>query len=454
MEWTRGHLMAIGLTLGLIVASSTVAGAADWTQFGAGRGHTRAQPREQLIGPDTVLTLERAWSVDLRVAGLDNEVTAGPSVADGRVFAAQWGAWDSDAGTARSQVVALGLATGDVLWTVDVPGVVSWSPAVLGDTVVVALRAPGAPMTLIGLRAADGVERWSTAVDCPGCPAGQVDVQPPVAADGVVVATLGDHQGAGGRNLYGFVRAYDAATGVEIWGREVPAPGMPVIADGVVVVSHESRRVNRADTIWALELDSGDLRWRRSAGVGGYVYLSAADRTVFATTGAHLLALSTRDGASRWERRIQPILDWATVGPRTIFQVHRDQPRTELIALDRVTGAELWTLPARRLQAEGFRSTWLTNDIVFLPTIVSAGGDRVAGEATPRPGTIAVRPATGRIIGRVPLPAGVGSEYVAVADGFLVIVRDPARLVAFSVPTPPLEGAVQVARLPVRRNPV
>lgn len=452
MGRTRWHLMAIGLALALIVAWSSPAGAADWTQYGADQGHTRAQFSEQLIGVDTVLTLERAWSVGLRVPGFENEFSAGPSIGDGRVFAAQFGAWNSATGTARSQVFALSLGTGDVLWTVDVPGVVRWPPAVAGDTVVVALRAPGAPMTLVGLRAADGAQRWSTVVDCPGCPAGQVEVQPPVIAEGVVVATLGDDHRGGGRDPYGFVRTYDAVSGTEIWGREVPGPGMPVVVDGAVVVGHESRRVNRADTIWALELDSGDLRWRRSHGVGRYVSLSAADRTVFATTGAHLMALSTTDGASVWERRTQPVLEWVTVGVRTVFQV-RSQPRTELVALDSVTGAERWALSARRFGVQGFNTPWLVNQVVFLPTIVSTGGECLRGEAMPRPGTIAVRAATGRIIGRVPLPVAIGWEYLAVADGFIVVARDPARLVAFTVPPSP-EGAGRVARLPVCRDPV
>ena len=144
MEQMRGRLMAIGLTLGLIAASSTVAAAADWTQFGASQGHTRARPREQLIGTDTVLTLERAWSVDLRVAGLDNEVSAGPrsrTVASSpRSRARRLRRWHRAVAGRRPRPRDGGRAV-----TVDVPGVVSWSPAVLGDTVVVALRAPGTP---------------------------------------------------------------------------------------------------------------------------------------------------------------------------------------------------------------------------------------------------------------------------------------------------------------------
>lgn len=405
--------------------------AADWSQFGGNAGHTRSQPREELIGPHTVLRLERAWSADLRAPGLENSFASGPAIADGRVFAAQWGVWDPDARIARSQVVALKLTTGEELWRVDVPGTVHWTPAVSNDTVIVGLRAPGTSMMLVGLRTSDGAERWSTVVGCSGCPAGQVDVQPLVAADGVVIAALGDDHRGGGRDRYGYVRAYDAATGDEIWGREVPAPGMPVIADGALVVSHESRRVNRADTIWALELGSGARRWRRSEGVGTYVEMSAAGHSIFATTGRHLLALSTEDGSTRWSRRIHPVLAPVTVGTRTVLHVDRSEA---LQALDRSTGEERWRLTARRFDNSDLASTWIAGRVVFVPAY-SFVGDRSAPEGGREPGTFAVRVVTGRVIGLVPLRGVVRSEFVAVADGFLVHAHDPARLVAYTVPT-------------------
>ncbi len=432
MRRNLASMLVMGLVVASVSASGGRVGAADWPQFAGGPGHTRAQLNDELIVADTVLTLERAWIADLSVPELENEINAGAAVVDGRVFAAQWGVWDSDTRTARSMVFGLDLATGDELWRADVPGTVGWTPAVSNDIVVVAVQAPGEPMTLVGLRASDGAERWSTPVGCSACPAGQVESQPLVEADGVVVAALGDTHRGGGREPYGYVRAYDSATGDEIWGREVPAPGMPVIVDDALVVSHESRRVNHADTIWAFELGSGRWRWRRSGGVGSYVEVSAAGHTIFATTGRHLLALSTEDGSTSWSRRIHPILEPVTVGTRSTFHVDRSRA---LQALDRSTGQDRWRVPARRFDNSSIGSPWLVDRVVFVPAYSVVGDGPESGRGTSSPGTFALKVATGRLIGRVPLRGVVGSGSVAVADGFIVIGRDPARLVAYTAPS-------------------
>ncbi|WP_277543288.1 beta-alanine-activating enzyme beta-propeller domain-containing protein [Haloarcula laminariae] len=195
----------------------------------------------------------------------DIEINSSPAVVNETVYV---GSWDSN-------VYALSVDGGSVLWSYQTVGEVDSSPAVVNGTVYV-----GGGDTVYALSAVDGTKKWSFETGS------SVDSSPAVVDDTVYV---GSHDGA--------VYALSAADGTEQWsfqtGDEVTSS--PAVVDDTVYIGTE--------TVHALSTDNGTEQWSyltrgsvvsSPAIVNGTVYIGGE------YTYGNVYALSAEDGTERW----------------------------------------------------------------------------------------------------------------------------------------------------------
>ncbi|NOK19135.1 PQQ-binding-like beta-propeller repeat protein [Corallococcus carmarthensis] len=185
---------------------------------------------------------------------------------------------------------------GQPVWTSRLGREVAVAPALAGDSVIVG--------TVVGelacLSLGDGKERWRLGGEPPV-------LTPPVVDDAGRTVFLVAPDGA--------VHALAVDSGQARWKRPAPkgaaqapakslepqvsvAPALraaPVVLEGVLVVPLESG-------LWALDAESGEPRWSKP--VTDVVGLDSERDTVFvATRPGRVLALSVKDGSTRWEQR-------------------------------------------------------------------------------------------------------------------------------------------------------
>jgi len=165
------------------------------------------------ITPQNVKRLEPAWVFS---TGMTSGHEAPPIVANGVMFVV----------TPGSQVIALEAATGNFLWRYRrqlpegaiIPHPTSRGVALYGDKVFLA----AGDATLVAIDVKTGKEVWSKQVA--DNKSGYYMSLAPLAADGtIMVGCSGGEMG-----IRGFVAAFQAETGEEIWRTyTVPAPGEP-----------------------------------------------------------------------------------------------------------------------------------------------------------------------------------------------------------------------------------
>ncbi len=338
---------------------------AHWPHHGRDAAETRHSPLAQ-IDADNVGRLGLAWRWEIPKTGARLETT--PLVVDGVLY-----------GTAAfSFVFALDAATGDELWRWDpaIPhedlggprtccGDVNRGVAMRGDLVYVGLLDG----RLVALERADGSVRWTVQTT----PAGSdytITGAPRIVNDAVVIGNGGAEYG-----VRGYVTAYDAATGKELW-RTYMVPGNP--ADGF-----EDEAMRAAARTWTGEwwtAGGGGTAWdamavdeaagllyvgtgngspwnrdHRSPGGGDNLYLSS------------IVALDPEDGAMAWHYQTTPGDDWDYTATQPLMLLDLDIGGTErqvivqapkngfFYVVDRITG-EL-------ISAEPFADdlTWATS---------------------------------------------------------------------------------------------
>ena len=204
----------------------------DWAAFGRTYGEQHYSPLTQ-INADNIDRLGLAWSYDL---GPENSVT-GPLEIDGILYFA----------TGYSLVHAMDAATGELKWVFDAQAAQAagrklrqgWGSRGLGwwNGKIYTGTQDG---RLIAIDGKTGQEVWSvmtTEADDYRFISG-----PPRAFDGKVII---GHGGADAANTRGYVTAYDAETGGQLW-RFFTVPGNP--ADGF-----ESEAMRMAAETWAGE---------------------------------------------------------------------------------------------------------------------------------------------------------------------------------------------------------
>src|SRR5439155_918237 len=165
------------------------------------------------ITPQNVRTLQPVWVFS---TGATNGHEAAPIVNNGVMFVA----------TPGNQVIAIDVRSGHLLWRYRKPlaeDVIVLHPtsrgvALYGDKVFFA----AAQAVLVALDARTGKEVWTTTVE--DNRKGYYMSLAPLVVDGkVIVGASGGELG-----IRGFVAAYDAETGAEVWKVfTVPAPGEP-----------------------------------------------------------------------------------------------------------------------------------------------------------------------------------------------------------------------------------
>ena len=185
----------------------------NWLTYSGSYSSTRHSLLDQ-ITPSNVDDLELKWVFQAR--SLEN-FTATPLVVDGVMYVTQ----------APNDVVALDAATGRVFWVYEYTpspesrpccGRVNRGVGILGDTLFMATI----DAQLIALDAVTGRPIWKTAVGEPS-QGYAMTVAPLVIDDKVVVGVAGGEYG-----IRGYIAAYDAATGDEVWRfYTIPGPGEP-----------------------------------------------------------------------------------------------------------------------------------------------------------------------------------------------------------------------------------
>jgi polyvinyl alcohol dehydrogenase (cytochrome) len=188
--------------------------ACDWPMWGYGVDRTFATDCDTELSVDTVGELERVW-----FHNTDDVVTATPAVVGDTVFVGDWAgvvyALDRESGEERWRFQA------DEHRTVYAGQIVS-SPAV-ADVDGERLVFIGAGKTLYALAADDGEERWRHELGTPGDTEEPTEIESsPVVVGDLVLVGYDVHNVAG---YQAGLRAFDAATGDEVWDFDPDAAG-------------------------------------------------------------------------------------------------------------------------------------------------------------------------------------------------------------------------------------
>src|SRR5918996_356095 len=270
------------------------------------------------------------------------------------------------------------------------------SPIVADDGTVVVV----APTAVLGLSLDDGTETFSTARDF------GPSAQPAIAEgpDGAVVVFtegLGDDPPAGTATASptpasptpadtadeeafdSHVNAVDLATGRQAWERPVQLEEVvqtPVTVDGVVAYVGDV-----GGTVTAVDVASGDVRWRADLGtpVAGAVSVDA-DRALVSTLGDRdtpgvLVALDVDSGEELWRTDEDAIRSNLVSAPVLADGRILVLEPSGIVALDPEEGGLLW-----RSEVVNPRATPFVVQGVGGPAPVSAGGQVFAVDGTGR----------------------------------------------------------------------
>lgn len=176
---------------------------------------------------------ERLWAIDLGDGEGVIGSRQGPSVADGRVYAA----------ALEGGVSAIDLRTGNRLWHHETELAVSSGPGV-GDGVV---AFGGLEGDVVALDAATGAQKWTAKVGS------EVLAAPTIGQGSVLV-----------RSIDGRVTAFNAETGERrwFWERETPTlavrgNGSPTLGPGLLFVGNDD------GTVAAISLADGRMLWEQ-----------------------------------------------------------------------------------------------------------------------------------------------------------------------------------------------
>jgi len=220
-----------------------LAGGVDWPKYGFDLANTGFNPTETTISPANVAALGRDWGI----GGQHFSVFASPVVANGRLYLPCQPRFTNPA---TPQECAVDTRDGHLIWQTILGSVTSASTAaVSGGRVYV---ADGRPARMYALDAATGQILWRA------LPTSATDASyggAPVVSGGMVYMVFND----------GYLRAYRATTGAEVWNVFLDSSGMttPAIANGILYV--EGRKPMSTGpphgVLDALDARSGRLLW-------------------------------------------------------------------------------------------------------------------------------------------------------------------------------------------------
>jgi len=177
---------------------------------------------------------------------------------------------------------------------------------------------------------ADGQERWR--IDLLGS-----YLSPAVADDKLFVRVESGEQG--------YLVALDLASGEPRWDYQFPTVGSaynnvgghvtsPVVVDGLVIVG-------AAETMTALDVESGVVRWTFAADEPITSAAAVTEDTVYFADFTHLYALTLESGAERWRFK----LDAATLffAPIVANGIVFTTSKNAIQAVDAQNGREVWS---------------------------------------------------------------------------------------------------------------
>ncbi|MEL6862308.1 MAG: PQQ-binding-like beta-propeller repeat protein [Pseudomonadota bacterium] len=270
---------------------------------------------------------------------------------------------------------------------------------------------------------------------------------------------------------YGFVAAFDATNGTELWrtSTEAPMTGSPTIKDGRVFVSSNNNEV------LALDLETGTTLWSdqaiaETARVLGSPSVAAVEDIVVAPySSGEVIAYLASNGRRLWSEALAsvgqftPISSINDIGARPILGgglVFAASQSGVFAAIDGRTGNRVWQQPIGTTQAPALAGEYIfivgvdaelacikagTGQVVWVTELekfkntkkqkgrVTYAGPMVANNriliASSRGELIAFDPQTGDETDRLKLGDPVYIEPIAVQDK-LIVLTDDARLIA------------------------
>ncbi|MGH8032914.1 MAG: outer membrane protein assembly factor BamB [Luteimonas sp.] len=272
--------------------------------------------------------VSKLWSASAGKGEQRLGVRQGPTVADGRVYAA----------AVEGGVRALDLQTGATVWSYDSELALSGGPGA-GDGLV---AVGGLEGDVVVLDAATGAEKWKAKV-------GNEVIAAPAIGQGLVVVRAND----------GRVTAFDAANGERkwFWNHELPAlivrgNDAPTMAPGLVFVGNDDGTVAAlaiADgrPIWDLPVAQPDGRNEldRMADVDGSPVIDGV--TLYATSfKQQTMAIDGPSGRAIWTYDHGGAGRVGVASDRVVVA----DPIGMVWALDKASGSALWSQPllARR----------------------------------------------------------------------------------------------------------
>ena len=406
-------------------ARINAAPAGEWLTYGRTYQEQRYSPLDQ-INADNVDELGLAWYYDLDT---DRGQEATPIVVDGVMYMS----------TAWSKVKAIDAASGELLWSYDpeVPGqkavevccdVVNRGVAVWKGRVYVGTLDG----RLIAIDAATGKADWEVQTTEPDLPY-SITGAPRAYNDKVVIGNGGAEFG-----VRGYVTAYDAATGVEVW-RFYTVPGDPS-------QPFESDAMEVAATTWSGE-------WWKYGGGGtawdalvydpefNFLYIGVGNgapwnRSIRSPDGgdnlflSSIVAVDADSGEYKWHYQTTPgdTWDYTATQPLMLAELTIDGEQRKVImqapkngffyVLDRQTG-EL-------ISAEPFATvTWASG------IDMETGRPRVVPEARysgPAPTFVAPGPAGAHSWQPMAYNPDAGLVYIPVQDAAFPYIEDPEYL--------------------------
>ena len=312
----RSHGLRVAIALVCLAALAGCSTVKGW--FG-GKSSDALKPAK-LTDFTPSATAQRLWTVDLGDGEGAIGSRQGPSIANGRVYAA----------SLEGGVSAIDLQSGNRLWHFESELPLS-SGAGVGEGLVVAGSLEG---DVVALDAATGAQRWTAKV-------GNEVLAAPTIGQGTVLV----------RSIDGRVTAFSADSGDRrwFWERETPTlsvrgNGSPLLGPGIVFVGNDD------GTLAALSLADGRLLWEQT--------VAAADGRTELDRMADVDGAPVLDGivlfATSYKKKTiaidgpsgRPMWSHDAGGPGrpavSVDKVVVTDPAGTVWGLDKATGAALW----------------------------------------------------------------------------------------------------------------
>jgi quinoprotein glucose dehydrogenase len=375
-------LTAIVIAASVLVSGQSGAASGEWPHWGKDLANNKYSPLDQING-DNVKNLRVAWRWKTENFGPrpQNNMEATPLMVGGVLY--------TTAGI-RPNVVAIDGATGETLWTYRIDegqrgelaprsvsrGVEYWTDGKLARIIVITRG-----YRLVSLDAKTGIP--DPAFGKSGVIDLYEDFDQPAPKDGVISSTspavvvrnviisgaamVGGTAPRSKENTKGYVRGFDVRTGKRLWTfHTVPNPG----EFGNDTWQNDSWAYTGNTAVWSPFSADEEL---------GYVYLPVESATgdfygghrpgnnLFAGS---LVCLDARTGKRIWHQQIvhHDIWDYDLASPPTLINITVNGKPIRAVAqttkwgylfvFDRVTGAPVWPIEERRVEAGTTPGEW------------------------------------------------------------------------------------------------